>query len=153
MKFASRAQTKSKTGFGSSSPKLKNPLIRPSGSTGLYPVYPYSPSGKPVRAEGAEGAEVVAEEMPPPYVEAGIGIDDAPTGIGGIGGIGGVGGVAFSEFVEFVARVAVEGLQQENYDAVFPTPFAKVLAVLTVWGVADLKKLEEVRIIHTEVYY
>jgi hypothetical protein len=32
----------------------------------------------------------------------------------------------FSEFVEFVCRVAVEGMQQENYDVVFPTPFSKV---------------------------
>jgi hypothetical protein len=29
----------------------------------------------------------------------------------------------------------------------------QVLAMLTVWGVADLKKLEEVRIIHTEEVY
>jgi len=33
----------------------------------------------------------------------------------------------FSEFVEFVCRVAVEGMQQENYDVVFPTPFSKVI--------------------------
>jgi hypothetical protein len=32
----------------------------------------------------------------------------------------------FSEFAEFVARVAVEGLQQDNYEVVFPTPFSKV---------------------------
>jgi hypothetical protein len=29
----------------------------------------------------------------------------------------------------------------------------QVLAMLTVWGVADMRKLEEVRIIHTEEVY
>lgn len=61
--------------------------------------------------------------------------------------------LAFSEFVEFVARIAVEGMKQPNYHIIFPTPFSKVLAILTVWGVADLKKLEEVRIIRTEEAY
>ena len=60
---------------------------------------------------------------------------------------------AFSEFVEFVARIAGEGMKQPNYHIIFPTPFSKVLAILTVWGVADLKKLEEVRIIRTEEAY
>ena len=32
----------------------------------------------------------------------------------------------FSEFAEFLCRVAVEGMQQPNYDVVFPTPFSKV---------------------------
>jgi hypothetical protein len=61
--------------------------------------------------------------------------------------------IAFSEFIEFVGRIAVEGMQQQNYHIIFPTPFSKVLAILTVWGVADLKKLEEVRIIRTEEAY
>jgi len=30
--------------------------------------------------------------------------------------------------------------------------YYQVLAMLTVWGVADLKKLEEVRTIHTDNY-
>lgn len=47
----------------------------------------------------------------------------------------------------------MEGLQQQNYHVIFPTPFSKVLAILTVWGVADLRKLEEVRIIRTEDNY
>lgn len=34
--------------------------------------------------------------------------------------------IAFSEFVELVARIAVVGLQQENYHIIFPTPFSKV---------------------------
>jgi hypothetical protein len=37
--------------------------------------------------------------------------------------------LGFSEFVEFICRVAVEGMQQENYDVVFPTPFSKVRTV------------------------
>ena len=60
----------------------------------------------------------------------------------------------FSEFVELIARMAVENmLQQPCYHSIFPTPFSKVLAILTVWGVADLKKLEEVRVIRTDEAY
>lgn len=58
--------------------------------------------------------------------------------------------IGFSEFVELVARIAVDGMQAESYHVLFPTPFSKVLAILTVWGVADLKKIEEVRIIRSE---
>lgn len=61
--------------------------------------------------------------------------------------------VGFSEFVELIGRVAVEGLQQQNYHIIFPTPFSKALAILTVWGVADLYKLEEVRVIRTDENY
>jgi hypothetical protein len=47
--------------------------------------------------------------------------------------------------------VAVEGMgQHSNFDVLFPTPFAKVIGILTIWGVADYKKLEDVRAIHTE---
>lgn len=59
------------------------------------------------------------------------------------------GGLGFSEFVELIARVALEGMEAEAYNVLFPTPFSKILGILTVWGVADLKKLEEVRVIHT----
>jgi hypothetical protein len=62
----------------------------------------------------------------------------------------GLKGLSFSEFVELIGRVAVEGLQQPNYHIIFPTPFSKALAVLTVWGIADLRKLEEVRVIRTD---
>ncbi len=61
-----------------------------------------------------------------------------------------VGGLSFSEFIEFIGRIALEGMDQPNYQVIFPTPFSKILAILTVWGVADLKKLEEVHIIRTE---
>jgi hypothetical protein len=93
---------------------------------------------------------------------------------------------AFSEFIEAISRIAVEGMMQENYHILFPTPFSKVrclagtllsgsvdvmtrrcprlscllpspltvhvlqiLAMLTAWGLADLKKLEDVKAIHT----
>jgi hypothetical protein len=65
----------------------------------------------------------------------------------------GMTGIGFSEFIEMIGRVAVEGLKQPNYHIIFPTPFSKVLAVLTVWGVADLQKLEEVRVIRTDETY
>lgn len=55
--------------------------------------------------------------------------------------------------MELIGRVAVEGLQQQNYHIIFPTPFSKTLAMLTVWGVADLHKLEEVRVIRTDENY
>lgn len=60
------------------------------------------------------------------------------------------GGLGFSEFVELIARIALDGMQAESYHVLFPTPFSKVLAILTVWGVADLRKIEEVRILRTE---
>lgn len=61
------------------------------------------------------------------------------------------GGLGFSEFVELIARIAVDGMQAESYHVLFPTPFSKVLAILTVWGVADLRKIEEIRILKTEI--
>ena len=60
---------------------------------------------------------------------------------------GSVGGLGFSEFIEFIARIAVIGMKQPNYHVLFPTDFSKVLSILTVWGIADLNKLEEVRAI------
>ena len=59
-------------------------------------------------------------------------------------------GLGFSEFVEFICRVAVEGLHHEHYQTLFPTPVSKVLAVFTIWGACDLKKLEEVRALNSE---
>jgi len=57
----------------------------------------------------------------------------------------------FSEFVELLSGVAVAGLgRHPSFEVLFPTPFAKVLAVLTVWGAADMNRLEQVRAIHTE---
>ena len=60
------------------------------------------------------------------------------------------GGLSFSEFVEFICRVGVEGLHHDHYQTLFPTPVSKVLAVFTIWGACDLKKLEEVRALNSE---
>ena len=57
-------------------------------------------------------------------------------------------GLGFSEFIELIGRIAIDGMEQDSYHALFPTPFSKLLAVLTVWGVADLRKVEEVRVLH-----
>jgi hypothetical protein len=57
------------------------------------------------------------------------------------------GGLGFSEFIEFIASIALFGMRTENYHILFPSPYAKVLSILTVWGLADLNKLEEVRAI------
>jgi len=58
------------------------------------------------------------------------------------------GGLSFSEFIELIASIAVIGMSDSSsYHVLFPTPFAKVLSILTSWGLADLSKLEEVRAI------
>ena len=59
------------------------------------------------------------------------------------------GGLGFSEFVELIARIALEGMEADAYNVLFPTPFSKILGMLSVWGVADLKKLEEVRLLNS----
>jgi hypothetical protein len=35
-------------------------------------------------------------------------------------------GLSFSEFIEFICRIALQGMEQENYSILFPTPFSKV---------------------------
>jgi hypothetical protein len=47
----------------------------------------------------------------------------------------GLNGIGFSEFVELLGRIAVEGLQQPNYEIIFPTPFSKVLHPFIFWFV------------------
>lgn len=59
------------------------------------------------------------------------------------------GGLGFSEFIELVARIALEGMEADAYNVLFPTPFSKILGIISVWGVADLKKLEEVRLLNS----
>jgi hypothetical protein len=41
-------------------------------------------------------------------------------------------------------------MSQEGYNVLFPTTFSQVIAILTVWGVADLHKLEEVRALRSD---
>ena len=59
-------------------------------------------------------------------------------------------GIGFSEFIELLGKVALQGLKQEHYHALFPSTFGKVLALLTVWCVADLSRLEDVRAVNAE---
>jgi hypothetical protein len=61
------------------------------------------------------------------------------------------GGLSFSEFMEFLCHLAVAGMSTEHYHVMFDTPFKKVMALLTVWSVADLKKLEEVLLLHVDI--
>lgn len=68
------------------------------------------------RGGGSDGEES-APPPPPPLLPTHANVPS----IGGISI-----GLGFSEFVEVVARVAVEGMEQENYHILFPTPFAKV---------------------------
>jgi len=61
------------------------------------------------------------------------------------------GGLSFSEFMEFLCAIALEGMSTEQYHNMFDSPFKKVQALLTVWGVADIKKLEEVLQLHVDI--
>jgi len=60
-------------------------------------------------------------------------------------------GLAFSEFLEFLGHVALHGMELEHFHTLFPNPFSKVLALLTVWGVADTSKLQEVLLLHVDI--
>jgi hypothetical protein len=59
-------------------------------------------------------------------------------------------GIAFTEWLEFLGRVALEGLVRSQYTNMFNGDFSKVLALLTVHGVADLIKLQEVKTMRME---
>jgi hypothetical protein len=59
-------------------------------------------------------------------------------------------GLGFSEFIEVIGHIALEGLDHEDYHILFPTSLSKVLGLLTVWGLADMKKIEEVRAIRVD---
>eukprot|EP00605_Chrysophyceae_sp_TOSAG23-4_P000689 GSChrysophyteH1.ASY1.ANO1.773.1 assembled CDS len=61
------------------------------------------------------------------------------------------GGLSFTEFLEFIARAALEGMGFEHFDKLFPTPFAKIHAILTIWGVADTKKLEDALMLRVDI--
>lgn len=101
---------------------------------------PKMPTNSKTAKVSAANAEDPLDEAPPPPPPSNVIPESKPQ----------VFAMSFSEFVEFIARIAVEGMQQVNYHMVFPTPFSKVLAILTVWGVADLKRLEEVRTVRCE---
>ena len=61
-----------------------------------------------------------------------------------------LGGLSFTEFVEFIGKVAMQGLRTTEYERMFPTPFLKYQAILTVFGVADMDKLASVRTMHAD---
>ena len=61
------------------------------------------------------------------------------------------GGLSFSEFMEYLCVVATEGMTTPHYHNMFNTPFKKIQALLTIWGVADIKKLEEVLQMHVDI--
>tara|TARA_A100001015_G_C14988183_1_gene712528 strand:+ start:483 stop:1847 length:1365 start_codon:yes stop_codon:yes gene_type:complete len=67
-----------------------------------------------------------------------------------VGDFSPVTGIGFSEFVELLGKVSIEGLKQDHYNSLFPSTFGKVLGLLTVWSVADLTRLEDVRSVNTE---
>lgn len=49
---------------------------------------------------------------------------------------------------QFVVRIALQGMMQKHYHAIYSTPYAKVAALLTHWGVANLARLEEVKLMN-----
>ena len=57
-------------------------------------------------------------------------------------------GLAFTEFLECLALVANSALDSPAYRNIFPTPYSRVLALLTIWGFADLNKLEEINLMN-----
>ena len=59
-------------------------------------------------------------------------------------------GIGFSEFIELLGRLALDGMKQDQYNVLFPSAYGKVLGLLTIWSVADLNRLEDVRAINTE---
>jgi len=50
-----------------------------------------------------------------------------------------VDGLGFSEFIELLAMVSVEGMAKPAFHVLFTSSFSKVLALLTMWGVGDIK--------------
>ena len=53
--------------------------------------------------------------------------------------------------MEFLCVIALEGMAIQHYHTMFDTPFKKIQALLTIWGVADIKKLEEVLQMHVDI--
>lgn len=47
-------------------------------------------------------------------------------------------------------HAALQGLSGPQHQHLFPSPFAKVSALLTQWGLADLDKVAQVRSLSTD---
>ena len=59
------------------------------------------------------------------------------------------GGLSFSEFLEALGHISTRGLKSKHYTTLFPTPYLKYFGIMTVFGVADLNKLKDVRALNT----
>lgn len=128
--------------FGRKPHRGAPPSISPTKFASISAITGHAP---PSRTSSRSELPPLPSSPPPPAPPG----DDATTPKGGARGVG----LSFSEFVEALATVAVTGLQQPNYDVIFPGAFSKVLALLTVWGLADLHRLEEVRCVRTDEAY
>ena len=52
----------------------------------------------------------------------------------------------FCEFIEIICNVAIIGMRSNpDHHKIYPSAYDKVLAMLSVWGVADIAKVEEAR--------
>jgi hypothetical protein len=81
----------------------------------------------------------VAEE---PTLNRGPRVDDLPSYLN-------FAVIGYSDFIELLARIALEGLgSKPQYGLLYPSPFARVGALLSVWGMADPIRLEEIRAMH-----
>jgi hypothetical protein len=60
--------------------------------------------------------------------------------------------LAFTEFLELLAAAAVNALSTREYNTMFPNAYSKVLGLLTVWGFADLSRLEDVNLMNAESF-
>ncbi len=38
-------------------------------------------------------------------------------------------GLSFSEFIELISKIATEGMKQDCYNILFPSPFGKVIKI------------------------
>jgi hypothetical protein len=56
------------------------------------------------------------------------------------------GHAGFCEFIEIVCTIATEGMcAEEHHHRMYPSAYDKVLALLCIWGVADVKRVEQAK--------
>eukprot|EP01038_Epipyxis_sp_PR26KG_P014897 gene14897-20034_t len=96
----------------------------------------YKKATSPVSAKKGLNRVNASKQAPPPPLPTGIEEDDQnfdgpppppppASSTSNLASNRELGGLGFSEFLEFIARIAVEGMEQENYHILFPTPFSK----------------------------
>ena len=61
------------------------------------------------------------------------------------------GGLSYTEFLTFLCDIALEGMNYEHFHKLFPSPFNKIHALLTIWGIADIHKLEDAMMLHVDL--